>query len=116
MSGSKKVKYLVIDTDGTITFHDETLDVPEAQRIVDGDFEILPTPTDIPVTVIVGEEAKKQGKNANWAITRLVRSRLRPDDFVAGVGIVVGLPDPTGEPTSITPEIEKAVRAKVEVR
>lgn len=107
------IRYLLVDTDGTVTATESDLDVKDVQKVFDGDFEVLPQPTDIDILLLASAEAKHRGENANWAATRLIRSRLRPDAFIAGKIIVTGPPNNIGEPTDVSEEVEKAVREKV---
>lgn len=108
------IRYLIIETDGTISLKDGTLDTKDVSQLI-GDFEMLPTPTDIDIIILVSEDAKSKGENANWAVTRLIRSRLRPDDFVAGRAIVTGPATEDGEPTSVSQDVEKTIRDKVAI-
>lgn len=106
----KGIHYLVINPNGDVNAADGPLTTGDAQDIVEGDIEILPEPRDVNVVLIANEEGKRQGLDANWAATRLIRSSLRSTDFVAGNVIVAGQPTGAGDLTSVTPEQEASVR------
>jgi hypothetical protein len=105
-----EVRYLVIEPSGAITAHTGILNTGDAQDIVGGPIDILPEPRDVAATLIANEEGKRMGLDANWAATRLIKSRLRTTDFVVGNVIVAGLADGNGNLTSLTDEEEQAVR------
>lgn len=100
----KPTRYLVIHPNGRFSEYDQALPVDEAQDLVGGDIEVMPTPRDVNVTVIANEEGKRLGLDANWKATALIRSHLRPTDFVAGNVIVAGPADPDGELSSLSDE------------
>lgn len=100
----KPTRYLVINPNGTFAEYDQPLGVLDAQEVVGGDIEMMPTPRDVNVTVLANEEGKRLGLDANWKATALIRSHLRPTDFVAGNVIVAGPADPDGELSSLSDE------------
>lgn len=103
MTGPVAIQYVVINPKGTITTYNESLSTGDAQDIVGGDIEIMPDPRDLDAIVIANEEGKRLGLDANWKATALIRSHLRPTDFVAGNVIVAG-PAKNGELTSLSDE------------
>jgi Domain of unknown function (DUF3846) len=107
------VKYLVIGPDGNAVRGEGDLSMDALQTLVGGDFEALPTPTGIPVTVLAAGEAKRLGRPANHAATRLMRSRLRPDDFVAGTVVVTGPLTDKGELTDIADDSVRLVGERI---
>jgi hypothetical protein len=79
------------------------------QTLVGGDFEVLPSPDGIRATVLASQDAKRQGRPANHPATRLIRSRIKPDDFVAGVVVVTGPIADDGSLTDLDGATELAV-------
>lgn len=111
---SPSIAYLIIEPDGeTRTVHG-TLDVKDAQQLLDDDFEILQPTNPPPFIMLVATNGKEKGLNANWGATRVMSSVLKPDDFIVGRAIVAGPPDGIGEPTSVDVPIEEAIRRRVE--
>lgn len=104
------VHYVVIAPDGSITAHDTQLTTGDAQDIVGGDIEILPEPADIKAILICNENGKRQGLEANWVATRLIRHAIRTTDFVTGNVIVAGLPNSGGDLTDLQAEDEVRLR------
>jgi hypothetical protein len=104
---------MLITPDGRMTIESGNLTVKKAQAILGGDFEVLPVPADLDITMLAYTDAKRDGQNANWGATAVIRGRLRPDDFVAGTVIVTGGPDKAGDLTSLSVKAEEAIRRKV---
>lgn len=104
------VHYVVIDPKGEITAHDSPLTTGDAQDIVGGDIDILPEPADIKAILICNEDGKRQGLEANWLATRLIRHAIRTTDFVTGNVIVAGVPDGHGNLTDLLDADETALR------
>jgi hypothetical protein len=107
------IAYLVIEPGGAIKQTFAPLDTPTVQGIVGGSFETL-HPRGIEATVFLAEDGKQRGFNPNWVATSLLRSRLRPEDFVVGTVVVAGLPDAEGDIQSITVKSEEAIRRLAE--
>ena len=105
------IVYLTIDPEGVIERREGELTQQEVTDVLGGPFEALPQPHEIPVTVLAAENAKHEGQNANWLATRIIRNRIRPEDFVAGTVIVTGHPTGDGDLTSISDEAEASIRA-----
>lgn len=95
------MKYLVIGTEGQPVHGTGDLSMEALQTLVGGDFEALPSPSGIRATVLAGMNAKHEGRPANHTATRLIRDRLRADDFVAGTVVVVGPIDGEGDITDL---------------
>jgi hypothetical protein len=104
------IAYLVITPDGKVQQVFGPLGVKDMQMLLGGDFDILPKPTNLDITVFARADAKRVGLNPNWLATSLVKNRLRPDDFVAGPVVISGLPDNAGEPTGVSVTVEEAIR------
>jgi Domain of unknown function (DUF3846) len=104
------ITYMVVRPDGSFDMADGPLGVEDAQRILDGDFEAMPQPDDLPITILAATEGKTRGDEANWAVTRLIHSHLRPGDFVAGKAIITGGPDKDGNLTTLTTQMGWQVR------
>ena len=109
------MRYLVVGPDGQCIGGTGNLDMASLQALVGGDFEVMPSPLDIRVTVLAPANAKREGRPANHAATRLLAGRLRPDDFVAGVVVVTGPIDAAGALTDLTDEAAAAVTERVAV-
>jgi hypothetical protein len=107
---SSAIAFLVVDPDGTINLLHEPLGVKQAMDIVAGDIDILPQPRDVAVTLIANAEGRNVGLEPNWGATRLIKSSLRPSDFVTGKVIICGLPDAAGDLTGLDVKTEQAVR------
>jgi hypothetical protein len=84
------------------------------QTLVGGDYEVLPSPDGIRATVLASQTAKQEGRPANHPATRLLRSRLRPDDFVAGTVVVAGPITPEGALSDIDEPTEQAVADRMQ--
>ena len=104
------VHYVVIAPSGEITSHDDALNTGDAIDIVGGDIEILPEPADIKAILICNENGKREGLEANWVATRLIRHAIRTTDFVTGNVIVAGLPNGHGDLTDLLADDEVALR------
>lgn len=107
------ITYMVVEPDGRIEVHSGVLDEKVAQSILASEFEVMPSPDDIPVTVLASTEGKTRGDDPNWGITSLIHRHLRSGDFVAGKVIVTGAPDSDGNLTSLTVKDEQAVRSRI---
>jgi len=114
MTGSADIAYLIIEPDGDIKVEHGALGVEQAQDMLDDDFEALQPSNPPPFVMLVGENGKSRGLNANWGATRVLSSILRPDDFIVGRAIVTGPPNPDGELTPVDVPIEEAIRRRVE--
>ena len=107
------MKYLVIGPDGNVINGYGNLDEAALQTLVGGPFEVLPSPDGIAATVLASAEAKQRGEPANHPATRLLRSRLRVNDFVAGIVVVTGPIAQDGSLTDIDDVAVKAVTQQV---
>jgi hypothetical protein len=106
---TRPCRWIVVDTDGSITVHDALHDYRDIQAAVGGDIEAIPS--HLPMTVYVHEEGKYAGPGGeplavNHLMTALCRSVLMPGDYIAGPAAIFGPPDTRGEETDVPPEIE----------
>jgi len=103
------MKYLIVNPGGTTVQGEGVLDADVLHSLVGGDFEVMPTPDGLKVTVLASTDAKRLGQPANHAATRLLKTRLRPDDFVAGTIVVVGPINEEGDVTDLDDDTGRAV-------
>jgi hypothetical protein len=107
------MRYLIVSPDGNVVHGQGALDMAALQTLVGGDFEVLPSPDGIAATVLAGTESKAQGAPANHPATRLIRNRIRPEDFVAGVIVVTGPIAEDGSLTEIDEPTERLVLDRI---
>ena len=110
------ITYLILNTDGSIETKSGVLGVKDAQDILGSDFEMLPEPPGLPITLIASTEGKSRGDNPNWGATRLIRNSLRAGDFVAGKVIVTGAPNAAGDLTALTVKDEQEMRNRISTK
>jgi hypothetical protein len=107
------MRYLVVGPDGNIVHGDGDLDAAALKVLVGGQFEVLPSPDGIEATVLASTTAKMEGRPANHPATRLLQTRLRPEDFIAGTVVVTGSIASDGTLTDIDAATEKAVMERI---
>lgn len=107
------MRYLVIAPAGDPMPGTGALSMEAIQTLVGGEFEALPSPTGIQATVLAGTNAKTEGRPVNHGATRLLRDRLRPEDFVAGTVVVAGPITSDGDLTDLADDAAKAVGERV---
>lgn len=110
------LRYLIVEPSGAIRVITGVLDTKDALHLLNDDFEVLQPASKPDFIMLVAENGKSKGFQPNWGATRTMRSILRPDDFIVGRVIIAGPPDPSGDPTDVSPELETEVRKRVEQR
>lgn len=108
------IAYLVITPGGSVTLNHDALTEERAQSLLGAGKRTEYWPANMQVVVLANEDGKALGLDPNWKATAVVRSRLRPDGFIAGNAIVTGPPDDSGEATGLTVKDEEAVRRLTE--
>ena len=108
------MKYLLISVKGVLKPTEGPLDVLDAQAILDDDFEVLQPSVPPPFVMLVAENGKSKGLEANWLATRAMRHNMKPDDFIVGDAVVTGPPNAAGDLTDITDDILAVFQERVE--
>lgn len=115
MTGGKPIHFYVIKPDGILTDVNDMLTDDMLRRLVGGDFEVI-HPQDRELVMFTNENGKELGLNPNWLATSLVRTRLRPGDFVVGTVVVTGKPDEDGDVRSLSANVIAAIKQLKEDR
>jgi hypothetical protein len=107
---TKPIRFVVLPPDGPPEDRTEVLAYDLLTTLVGYPVGVV-TLTEHRAAMYLSDEGKAQGLARNERATELARPHLRPDDYIVGTALVVGLPTFGGTDTSIPDTFAREVLA-----